>query len=171
MAAKVSKARILVALREAHGVMSATAKLCGIGRTTLMNRISKDPDLKAARDEARESLIDLAETGLVKLLQEADSGAVRWAMGFFGRSRFPEGVTAGGKPPKTAKDVQKLLAKLAVDPSLPAAERARHLALLQASYRDEDAPVAAVHIPGDPFAMVTPDPEPSDGDDPADGGE
>ena len=70
-AAHLTAETIAEALQAAHGVMADAARRLGISRDTLYLRCHADPVVEAARTEAREVFIDLAELELYKLVGAA----------------------------------------------------------------------------------------------------
>lgn len=75
------------ALRASHGIYTAAAGLLGCDRGTVAGYVERHPELAAVRAEAREVVLDKAESALVRLVDADDPGTVRWLLGRLGASR------------------------------------------------------------------------------------
>jgi hypothetical protein len=75
------------ALREARGLVSQAAANLGVSRQAVTQRMSKHPTLQQARDEAREGMIDDAESALYTAIAERESWAVLFYLKTQGRDR------------------------------------------------------------------------------------
>lgn len=95
-------AQIIAALQASAGIMTAAARALGMERSSLWRRVSKSAKLTAVLQEVRESVLDLAESSLLKALQRGDA----WAVCFFlkcqakqrGYSERTEITGPAGKP-------------------------------------------------------------------------
>jgi predicted RNA binding protein with dsRBD fold (UPF0201 family) len=67
------------ALREAKGLVTHAAARLGVTREAVRLRLAKHPTLQQARDDAREALIDTAESSLFKQIERGEA----WAVCFF----------------------------------------------------------------------------------------
>lgn len=74
-------------LRQCDGIASQTARALGLTAQAVRKRIRDDDKLQAVADEAKESLIDLAQSKLRPLIEEGDFAAVRFVLQTWGRSR------------------------------------------------------------------------------------
>lgn len=120
-------AMIADALRRSYGLKSHAAALLGMDATYLGQRINKSPDLLKVLDEAKESLLDGAESGLRKGTDKGKGWAVMFALDRLGHKRgylrpeiahVPGGATwAGGIPTDLAEwpkaDLDRLIAAIA----------------------------------------------------------
>lgn len=70
------KVRFLEALEKNHGNILETCKAAGVSRQWFYRNASEDPEFSAAADAARDSIIDLAESALVKAVRREDWPAV-----------------------------------------------------------------------------------------------
>lgn len=86
-APKAGNKKIIEALRLSGGVITAAAEILGYTRPALSKRINDDPELKAAAEESRETLVDAAETGLFDLIKKRDTTAIIFSLKTRGRSR------------------------------------------------------------------------------------
>ena len=77
---EIPKDQIANALRMHNGIISHAANALGVTRTAMSQRISADPELAAIVEEARESIVDLAESTLKRKVAEGDMQAVRIAL-------------------------------------------------------------------------------------------
>lgn len=78
---------IAAALWEAYGIVSAAAEILGIARVSLHRRIAKSAKLQDALADARERLVDRAETGLVDGIHRGEQWAITLALKTLGKSR------------------------------------------------------------------------------------
>jgi hypothetical protein len=88
MPKKVTDETIIAALRKNAGIISHAAADCGIGRSSLSERVKNNPVLKAVSQEVDESVLDAAE-GIVKvaLLKKKDEQTARWYLSRKGKAR------------------------------------------------------------------------------------
>lgn len=90
---KVSDAQLAEALRNSGGVMAEAARLIeqatgeAFTRQAVAQRVRLSDDLKDALDDGRESLIDMAETQLARMVREGDQKAVFFVLKTRGRRR------------------------------------------------------------------------------------
>lgn len=83
----LSDETIAKALKKTGGNMSATAQALKVTRQAISKRVKENPDLKAVCDEARETLVDLAESKLVGAVKKGNAWAVRLVLTTTGRGR------------------------------------------------------------------------------------
>lgn len=62
----VDKARLAATLEEAFGNLSATAKALGLTRQAVSKRVKASADLQRIVEDAKETLIDMAESKLAR---------------------------------------------------------------------------------------------------------
>lgn len=75
------------ALRKCDGVPSATAKVLNCTPQAVRKRLRENPALQAIATECRESLVDLAQSKLRKLVENEDFRAVKFVLETWGRDR------------------------------------------------------------------------------------
>lgn len=83
------------------GVISAIADRIGCQWHTVRNAIERFPTVKAAYDDEREKVTDLAESVLIKSIEQKNLGSAKWWLTRKGGERgFVEkwDVTSGGEP-------------------------------------------------------------------------
>lgn len=85
--ARLTDAQIAAGLRAQRGNISATAEALGVDRRTIYRRVTDNTELEAIWKEARESLIDVAESALLKLINEGNVAAIIFALKTQGRAR------------------------------------------------------------------------------------
>lgn len=85
--AKLTTKKVKKALINSGGILQTVADRIGCTREHLHVYISKHPELVAARQEAREAMIDGAESQLKKSLDEGDPSSVRWYLSRIGKNR------------------------------------------------------------------------------------
>ena len=83
----MSKARILKAIKGSGGIMSAIAKRLGCEWHTANKYCNKYPETKQALLDEDEGLLDLAESTVVKAIQEGDTSSARWILATKGKKR------------------------------------------------------------------------------------
>lgn len=85
---KATDDQIEEALRAERGLVTYAAKRLGYTLDGLLRRIEGNPArFKPIRDEARESVIDLAERSLITKLEDGDLQATAFALRTIGRKR------------------------------------------------------------------------------------
>jgi len=75
------------ALRRTYGTVAAAARMLGMNRQYLHERIAATPRLQEVLAEAREFMVDTAELKLVTLVQEGDVRAITFMLSRIGKSR------------------------------------------------------------------------------------
>lgn len=80
-------AQILAKVPGTFGNMSVLAKRLGCGRNTLYEYCRRFPSIRAAMEEEREKLIDMAEGKLATLVNDGDFNAIRFVLERQGRAR------------------------------------------------------------------------------------
>lgn len=85
--AELTEEQIAHALQRQCGNVSATAKALGVSRSTINRRIAGSSVLETIRDDARETLIDVAENALLKAIKGGNIAAIIFALKTQGRSR------------------------------------------------------------------------------------
>lgn len=84
---RVTVEQIEQALRQANGNVSHAAHELGMARGALHHRISQSARLKQVVAEAREELVDIAETALRKQIEQGNIAAIIFALKTIGRPR------------------------------------------------------------------------------------
>ncbi len=84
---RVSRKALIETLRSCDGIPSQTARALGISPRAVRKRIQTDKVLQAIADEAKESLIDLAQSKLRPALDEGDFRAVKFVLETLGKGR------------------------------------------------------------------------------------
>jgi len=77
--AELDAAKVVEAIHKMNGNLTAAARIVGISRQKLYMYMTDHPTVKAALQEARESMIDHAESVLYKKVLEGEA----WAVCFF----------------------------------------------------------------------------------------
>ena len=70
-----------------RGILSAVARELGISRTQVHRRINSNQSLKDATNEARATLVDDAESALVKAIKAREAWAVSLTLKTIGKDR------------------------------------------------------------------------------------
>lgn len=105
MAEKYTSDKMIKAIREKHGNLSAAARYLGCSRNTIARYIENYPTVKAVYDEERETLIDFAENQLFQQVKDGNITAIIFTLKTIGKSRGyverQEVTGANGKPVET----------------------------------------------------------------------
>lgn len=72
----VTDEQIKTAIYGADGCITAAARALGVTRQTVYNRMKKSSMIQEAKDDADESMKDIAESELVKLIRAGNLGAI-----------------------------------------------------------------------------------------------
>lgn len=78
---------IILVLDKKAGLLAPTAKAIGISRRCLYNWIEASPKLKQAVKDARETVIDMAESVLMEKIQGKETVATLFYLKTIGRDR------------------------------------------------------------------------------------
>ena len=79
--------QIEAAIRKGEGFMSFAARLLGINRTHLYERVRKSDRLRAVLDEVREATLDTAELALRNQVLSGNIAAIIFTLKTLGKSR------------------------------------------------------------------------------------
>ena len=83
-----TKTKLLKAIQHSRGIVAEVARKAECSRTTVNNWLLKHPDLRAALDEEREALLDLAEGKLYQMaIVDGDIRALIFLLENIGRGR------------------------------------------------------------------------------------
>ena len=83
----VTDEQIADALEKTKGNISAAARLLECERSTIHKRIDNRPELAVMLAEAREALVDAAETAIDKLIKEGNVAAIIFTLKTQGKRR------------------------------------------------------------------------------------
>lgn len=84
---RVSVTQIKAALKASAGNVTEAARALGISRSALYQRINNSAELQATLVDAREELVDLAESALRKRIQRGDITAIIFTLKTLGKAR------------------------------------------------------------------------------------
>lgn len=85
--AKLTVGQIENALKRAAGNVAYAAREMGVARSTLYRHINDSPTLQQALDDAREELVDIAESSLRKQILEGNTTAIIFTLKTLGKDR------------------------------------------------------------------------------------
>lgn len=68
MAKKLSKRKVLSAIKDSQGIINKIARKCGCSWLTVKRRIEEDPDLLAAYTEEKERVLDDVESDYISTM-------------------------------------------------------------------------------------------------------
>lgn len=85
--AKLTQQGIKKTLVKMHGNISAAARALGVSRYAIQKRINEDEELKKVVTDARESMVDDAESALAKAILDGEAWAVCFTLKTQGRGR------------------------------------------------------------------------------------
>ena len=98
-------ARIIEAIKASNGLLCMSAKRAGVGYTTLWRYIQDFPTVKQAVAEAKEGMLDFAESKLFQNIKAGDNTAIIFYLKTQGKGRGyierQEVTGAGGGPLET----------------------------------------------------------------------
>jgi hypothetical protein len=99
---KATKTQVIEAIRKFDGVVSEVARSLKMSPEAIRLRIKKYPELLAAQMEAREALVDKAESQLRKAVEGGAAWATKFVLETWGKSRgFTKRVEVDGKDDNT----------------------------------------------------------------------
>lgn len=75
------------ALRQSRGLLSDAATRLGISRQAVQGRVARSPTLQEIRAEARESIVDMAESRLFDCVDRSEAWAIALVLKTQGRER------------------------------------------------------------------------------------
>jgi len=78
---------VAAAISENHGVIAGAARSLGCSRDTVERYVDRHAVVRAAFNEARELIVDMAEAVVIKRLGEGDLGAAKFVLSTIGRDR------------------------------------------------------------------------------------
>jgi hypothetical protein len=84
---KISRNKLLKEIRERDGNLSEIARAYGLTYNAVHKRVKGDPDLTAAMQESRDSLVDHAQAKLREAVREGSAWAVKFVLETWGKSR------------------------------------------------------------------------------------
>lgn len=80
-------AQVIAALQQSGGIMAHAARKLGLERSTLHKRVHESAKIKAAMDEAKETNLDVAESKLMKAVNEGQLPAIFFFLKCIGKHR------------------------------------------------------------------------------------
>lgn len=80
-------ATVIEALRQSGGVVAIACEKLNISRMTYYRWEEAHPELKEARDEIKEDMLDLCEAGLISLIRDKDRESIRFYLRCHGKHR------------------------------------------------------------------------------------
>lgn len=83
----LTKERVAEALRKNAGVQAAAARALGVTRQAIQNWLRDHPELREVIAENDETLLDLAESNLIKALKNGEKWATRYMLDTKGKVR------------------------------------------------------------------------------------
>lgn len=84
---KVSREKFIECAKRSGGIMTALAQLAGIDRMTAAKYLTLVPEANDYFQSQKETIIDLAENQLVKLVREGDKDAIFFLLKTVGKRR------------------------------------------------------------------------------------
>ncbi|MDD5095553.1 MAG: hypothetical protein PHV74_14435 [Dehalococcoidia bacterium] len=106
-------ARIIKALEETQGLLTAAAKRAGVSYSTIKRYVADYPSVAQAKEEAQERLLDFAESKLLENIREGKEASIFFFLKTQGKKRgYIERVESTGKdggPIKTESIVYQVV--------------------------------------------------------------
>lgn len=122
MTKRITDGEYHAAIVASHGVLAWAARRLGCSRSAVYAAVGRNPELKAALEEQRDELLDLAESKLIQAVNDGDMRAVFFLLRTLGKDR---GYTFGSD--RSAGDFDAEAVKNMSDDQLAAARRALRL--------------------------------------------
>lgn len=118
---RYSRAAIKKAITNSRGIKTAICQRLECSRQTLDNYLKRYPDLAALVNAERETIVDLAETKLLKALQGEDMRAILFVLETMGKgrgwSKRTEITGADGAPFGLSPEVVELMRQMGIEPT------------------------------------------------------
>jgi len=91
-------ARIIKALKETNGLLTMAATKAGIGYRTVCRYVAEFPSVEQAAQDAKEAMLDLAESKLYSKIRDGDNTAIIFYLKTQGKNRgYIERHEVGGE--------------------------------------------------------------------------
>ena len=87
MTREISATQYQEAIVAAHGILSSAARRLGCSRTAIHKACKRHPTVQKALDEARDEILDLAESRLFEAVNAGSLPAVMFMLSTIGRDR------------------------------------------------------------------------------------
>lgn len=87
MAKRISTKRIASALRANGGLIAPAADALRCARSTIHRRVAEEPGLAEVLEDAREETLDVAESALLRKIDDGDTASIIFFLKTRGRSR------------------------------------------------------------------------------------
>jgi predicted transcriptional regulator len=84
---KVTEQQIIEALQSTGGFRNKASQILGISRSALSQRINNNKKLKEIADDIQESYLDIAESTIVKSIENGDTKTAQWYLERKGKER------------------------------------------------------------------------------------
>ena len=84
---KFLASQVAEALQKSHGLQTLAAEALGCSCRTVSNYIKEHPTVAEAYDEAREVVLDVAESKLYKAINDGKEWAIKFYLSTVGKSR------------------------------------------------------------------------------------
>lgn len=85
--AKITEKRLIASIKGTGGIVSAIARKLGVTWNAARNAIDANPAALRAWHDEREGILDLAESALVKSIQQGDTQDAKWLLARLGKHR------------------------------------------------------------------------------------
>lgn len=109
---KVSDEEVAAALKVKKGMLTLTAEILGIAKSTLTERIQRSPYLKEVLDNCKEKRIDIAELYLSELTEEKNLNSITFLLKTLGKKRGYVENTEVSVDPETMNSFNALMQQM-----------------------------------------------------------
>lgn len=100
---------IIAALEQTHGLLNPAARILGISRNAIGDRVKRNPELEAVRKSCREAALDLAEGQLIESVKKGCFPAIAFMLKTVGKDRgYTEEITINSNNFNQNLDLTKL---------------------------------------------------------------
>jgi len=80
-------AQVIEAITQARGLVTAAARLLGCDPSTVDRYVNRYPTVAAAKRQAREGILDMAEAGLIQSIRDREPWAIKYYLSTQGKDR------------------------------------------------------------------------------------
>lgn len=112
---RLKKANVLAAIKTAQGNLAAVARAYGVSRQAVQKFVANDPELTEATNEARETMLDNAESKLYTEAMNGNTAALIFLLktqgkkrGYIERAEIQQESTTRHEFPQFEKALEKI---------------------------------------------------------------
>ena len=84
---RINVRRFIKACKDSGGIISIIAKRMSVSRTTLYDYIQREPIAQKYLQEAKEDILDMAESKLISSMNLGEIDSIKWYLARIGKNR------------------------------------------------------------------------------------